>query len=101
MREPSACADMGELRAEIDRIDRVLVDLLVRRAACIDRAVELKRAAGLPSRIEWRVAEVIAKVESAAAGQGLDPVLVAELWERIVEWSIAREARALGEEERG
>jgi isochorismate pyruvate lyase len=101
MMEPSACANMDELRAEIDRIDGGLVDLLVRRAACIDRAVQIKRGAGLPSRIEWRVAEVIAKVESAAAGRGLDPVLVAEIWERIVEWSIAREARALGEEEGG
>lgn len=100
MKEPRACANMDELRAEIDRIDGVLVDLLVRRAACIDRAVEIKRAAELPSRIEWRVAEVIAKVESAAASRGLDPLLVAGIWERIVEWSIAREARALGEEDR-
>jgi isochorismate pyruvate lyase len=86
---------MDELRAEIDRIDRELIALLIRRAACIDRAVELKRAAGLPARIDERVAEVLANARAAAEAGGLDAALVAALWERIVEWSIAREDRAL------
>jgi isochorismate pyruvate lyase len=86
---------MNELRAEIDRIDRELVALLARRAACIDRAVELKRAEGLPARIEARVAEVLGNVRAAAEAGSLDPGLVEQLWRCMVEWSIAREERAL------
>jgi len=95
IRDPEACASMEELRAEIDRIDGELVMLLARRAACIDRAVVLKRAAGLPARIDNRVEEVIAKVRAAAEANRLSPALAEALWRRLIEWSIAREERAL------
>lgn len=89
---------MNSLREEIDGIDRDLVALLARRAACIDRAVELKRASGLPARIDWRVDQVIGNAQATAATAGLDPELARALWSLIVEWSIEREARALGED---
>lgn len=95
MKEPSALANMTELRAEIDRIDRALVELLVHRAACIDRAVVLKRQSGLPARIEPRVAEVLANVRRIAEAAALDPALAEDLWRQIVEWSIRREEREL------
>jgi isochorismate pyruvate lyase len=94
-REPGACASMDELRAEIDRVDRELLALLARRAACIDRAVTLKRAAGLPARVPERVEAVIGNACAEAAAAGLDRSLVLALWREIVEWSIAREERAL------
>jgi isochorismate pyruvate lyase len=88
---------MAEVRAEIDRLDRQLVALLARRAGYIDRAAEVKRAERLPARIDVRVDEVIANARSEAAAAGLDPDLVEALWRRIVDWSIAREERALAE----
>jgi isochorismate pyruvate lyase len=88
---------MTGIRDEIDRLDRELVALLVRRAACIDRAAAVKRAEGLPARIDARVDAVIANACAEAAAAGLDPELVGELWTRIVDWSIAREERALAE----
>lgn len=90
---------MAELRGEIDRLDRELVALLARRARFIDRAVELKRPIGWPARIEDRVEEVVARVRAAAGGAGLDADLAERLWRELIEWSIAREARALGETE--
>jgi isochorismate pyruvate lyase len=96
-REPRDCQDMPELRAEIDRLDRDLVALLARRAAFIDRAVEIKRDAGLPARIDERVEEVVARVRAAALAAGLDADLAEGLWRDLIEWSIAREAGALGE----
>ena len=48
----------------------------MRRAACIDRAVAVKRAEGLPARIGPRVEEVIANARAEAAAGGLDPALV-------------------------
>ena len=88
---------MDELRAEIDRIDAELVGLIARRVACIDRAVALKRGAGLPARIGPRVEAVAGNARAAAATWGLDPDAVEALWRTIIEWSIAREATALGE----
>jgi isochorismate pyruvate lyase len=88
---------MAELRTEIDRIDAELVALIARRVACIDRAVELKRAVGLPARIGPRVEQVAGNARAAAATWGLDPAAVEALWRTIIEWSIARETKALGE----
>ena len=50
MKTPAACDTMAEIRAEIDRVDRELVALLVRRAACIDRAVLASRVGGVHTR---------------------------------------------------
>jgi isochorismate pyruvate lyase len=55
IRNPRDCTSMAELREEIDRVDAELVALIARRVACIDRAAQLKRAAGLPARITPRV----------------------------------------------
>lgn len=96
MRSPSECRNMDELRAEIDLLDQELVRVLVARAGYIDRAISLKTSAQLPARIETRVDEVLQNVRMLAAQQGLDPELAGALWERIIEWSIAREERVLG-----
>lgn len=93
--DPATCAPMAEIRAEIDRLDRELVTLLARRAACIDRAVTVKARERLPARIDARVEEVVANARAEASAAGLDPDLAEALWRRIVEWSIAREERAL------
>ena len=87
---------MAALRAGIDALDARLVALLAERARFIDRAVELKRAEGLPARIPVRVAEVLDRVRARAAAEGLDPDLVEALWRRLIDWSIAREEQALG-----
>ena len=99
-REPAACASMVEVRAEIDRLDRELVALLTRRAGYIDRAAAVKRRDRLPARIEARVDEVIGNARATAVAGGLDPALAEDLWRRLVEWSIAREERALAEDRR-
>lgn len=96
MRPPAECRTMAELRAEIDRIDAALVGLFGERAACIDRAAELKTGLELPARIEARVEEVVANVRRHAASHGLPPDLVEKLWRRLIDWSIAREEAALG-----
>ena len=87
---------MAELRAEIDRIDAALVDLLAERITYIDRAAELKPALGLPARIDDRVEEVVAKVRASAVARGVDPDLAEALWRRLIDWSIAREEVVLG-----
>ncbi|MCC5991588.1 MAG: chorismate mutase [Rhodobacteraceae bacterium] len=101
MPAPENCHSMTELRAEIDRLDRQLIDLLAARAGYIDRAIEIKACEGLPARITARVDEVIDNARAGAARKGLDPALAGALWSQIVEWSIAREERALGPSKEG
>jgi isochorismate pyruvate lyase len=88
---------MTDLRAVIDRIDADLVALLVRRQACIDRAVTLKQGEGMPARVPARVEDVLRKVRAEAQAQGLDPALADTLWRAMIEWAIAREAQVLGD----
>ena len=94
------CVTMAEVRAGIDAVDAGLVALLVARAAYIDRAAVLKGPLQLPARIDWRVEEVVARVRAQAAAQGLDADLAEALWRRLIDWSVAREERVLGDERR-
>lgn len=96
MREPSEISSMAALRAEIDAHDRRIVALLAERARLIDRAIDLKPAEQMPARITERVEEVIANARAAAIERRLDPDLVETIWRTMVEWSIAREERVLG-----
>ena len=89
---------MAELRQEIDAIDCDLIHLLAERAQYIDRAVSLKRIEKLPARTVDRVEEVIANVRSLAETEALDPELVEALWRELIEWSIQREAKVLGDQ---
>lgn len=88
---PERCETMADLRAQIDRIDRALLDLLAERASYIDRAVVLKPRENLPARTTDRVAEVIANVRTGATDRGLDPDLVEGIWRDLIEAAIAYE----------
>jgi isochorismate pyruvate lyase len=94
-RDPAACADMTELRAQIDRLDRELVARLSERRRYIERAAELKRGNGWPARIETRVEEVVARVRAEAEAHELDAALVERLWRELIDWSIALEEQRL------
>ena len=96
MKAPQDCANMAELRVEIDALDRQIVELLARRVTYIDRAAELKPAEGLPARIDDRVEAVVANVRTKAVSAGFDPDLAEAMWRRMIDWSIAREERILG-----
>ena len=94
---PAACDSMEALRAQIDALDAEMVALLAERAAYIDRASALKPGLGLPARIGPRVEEVVAHVRERAGRAGLDPDLAERLWRTLIDWSIAREERVLGD----
>ena len=88
--KPEACAGMAEVRAGIDALDRRLVALIAERLSFIAAAARIKpdRAA---VRDEWRKADVLAKVEDVSRALGVPADLTADLWERLVEYSIAHE----------
>jgi isochorismate pyruvate lyase len=88
--DPEACQTMAEVRAGVDAVDRDIVNLLARRFAYMDAAARIKDDRDAV-RDEARKAEVIANVRRAALDLRIPQDVVAELWDRLVEGSIAYE----------
>ena len=84
---------MGEVRAGVDQLDRELVALLRRRFDYMDAAARIKPLR-THVRDEDRKAQVIANARAAAEAQGLPGDVIADLWDRLVEASIAYELAA-------
>ena len=87
---PADCSTMTEVRAGVDATDRELVALLARRFGYMDAAARIKPDRGAV-RDEARKAQVIANARAHAAATAVPDALVADLWERLVEASIAYE----------
>ena len=81
---------MAEVRAGVDDVDRQVVGLLKRRFGFMEAAARIKpdRSA---VRDEWRKADVLQKVDASASELGVDPALMARLYEDLIETSIAYE----------
>jgi isochorismate pyruvate lyase len=97
---PEHCETMSDLRGQIDRIDRALLDMLAERDRYIDRAIVLKPRENLPARTTDRVAQVIANVRQGAEDRHLDPEQIERIWTDLIETAIAHEAKMLGERHR-
>jgi isochorismate pyruvate lyase len=88
--EPEHCQTMSEVRAGVDAVDRALVALLKNRFGYMDAAARIKQNRDAV-RDEARKQQVIENVRAEAASLGLPEHLLAELWDRLVEGSIAYE----------
>lgn len=88
--QPEECRTMEEVRAGVDAIDAELLQLLARRFAYMQAAARIKPERG-EVRDEARKAAVIANAVAKAEKLGISAVTVAEIWDRLVEGSIAYE----------
>jgi isochorismate pyruvate lyase len=88
--KPADCATMAEVRAGVDALDERIVALIGERFRYMDAAARIKpdREA---VRDEWRKADVLAKVARHAEAAGVPADVAAELYERLIEASIAYE----------
>jgi isochorismate pyruvate lyase len=86
---------MTEVRAEIDRIDAGLVDLVAERLGYVERAWQIKLEARQDANVPWRNQQVIDKVRSRAAERGVPPDLVEALWRQMIGWFIQYEEEKL------
>ena len=100
LREAKDCSNMEEVRAEIDRIDSALVDLIGERFTFVDRAWQLKNAPA-EARVPWRIQQVIDRVKTRAAEKRLPPELVEALWRQMIGWFIQYEEERLRQSESG
>lgn len=94
MKKAADCADMNEVREEIDRVDRALVDLLAERWTYVDRAWFFKRSPDEAS-VPWRNRDVIDKVKARANESGMPPEMAEALWRLIIGWGIQYEEERL------
>jgi isochorismate pyruvate lyase len=90
MTDPQDCQTMTDVRSGVDAVDRELVALLGRRFGYMDAAARIK-SSRTEVRDEARKAQVKANVRSYAAQSGLPVALADELWELLIEASIAYE----------
>ena len=93
-RKAEDCADMEQVRAEIDRIDVALVDLIGERFTYVDRAWQLKLSPA-EARVPWRIQQVIDRVRARAQEQGLPRELAEALWRQMIGWFIQYEEEKL------
>lgn len=91
--DPQDCTTMTEVRAGVDDVDRQLIALLARRFGYMDAAARIKPERG-QVRDESRKAQVIANARAGARASGIPEEAVADLWDRLVEASIAYEFEA-------
>lgn len=87
---PEDCTTMPEVRAGVDALDRELVALLAKRFGYMRAAARIKPTRDAV-RDEARKASVIAAAVAEAGAHGIPGDVVADIWERLVEGSIAYE----------
>lgn len=87
---PQDCVVMDEVRAEIDRLDRILVALLAERQQYIEAAGRIKPRQD-EVRLPWRIEDVVAKVLAESERQGLSKRIAEPVWRELIDRCIAHE----------
>ncbi len=98
MIEPEQCNSMAEVRAGVDSLDERIVALLAVRTRFMDAAARIKKHRD-QVRDEPRKAAVIAHARLVAEREGTSPDLVGQVYECLVEASIAYEMMRFGPDE--
>ena len=100
-KRPWECADMGQVRDEIDRIDAALVDLIAERFGYVERAWQLKKDPSEAS-VPWRIQQVIDKVKVQARQRGLPAEMIEMVgaqWRNMIGWFVQYEEEKLRQQE--
>lgn len=93
-KRPWECADMSQVRSEIDRIDNALVDLISERYGYVDRAWQLKMTTREGAVVQWRIQQVIDRVKARAAEKGMPPEMIEMVgaqWRNMIGWFVQYE----------
>ncbi len=84
---------MTDVRYEIDRLDRALVELLVERQSFMDAAARIKGSRSVVHD-RARIEDVVTKVTEEAIRQGLSPAIAEPVWRTLIDRCIAYEFNA-------
>ncbi len=101
-KRPWECADMTQVRAEIDRIDETMVDLIAQRFGYVERAWQLKKDPS-DARVPWRIQQVIDRVKDRARATGMPDEMVEMVgaqWRNMIGWFVQyEEEKLMGQQE--
>lgn len=89
-KRPEDCETMAEVRVGVDTLDRELMRLIAVRFGYMRAAARIKPERG-HVRDETRKAQVIDNVREDARRDALPEEAIADIWDRLVEASIAYE----------
>lgn len=81
---------MTDVRYEIDRIDRLLVEILAERQSFMDAAARIKGDRNIVHD-RPRIEDVITKVKAACGPAGLSPAIAEPVWRTLIDRCIAYE----------
>ena len=87
---------MKPLRAEIDRLDDLIIDLLAQRYAILQQVVKTKHANGIPFKVNARVDEVINRNVAHGLKKGLPAEYITKLYTVIIDAAHDFEGQFLG-----
>jgi isochorismate pyruvate lyase len=100
-RSPKECTDLSQVRVEIDRVDKALVELISQRFGYVERAWQIKLGLKQEANVPWRNQQVIDKVRALATEKGLPPDLCEALWRQMIGWFIQYEEEKLRDQIEG
>ena len=86
--------DLGNLRDELNDIDRSIVDLMAARQKVVDRIASVKQGSGQALRDFEREKAVIESVRARATEIGVDPQLADEVLTALIRSSLTRQERS-------
>ncbi len=98
IKAPKDCADLSDVRVEIDRCDKALVDLIAERFGYVERAWQIKLGLGHEANVPWRNQQVFDRVRARATERGIPPDMCEALWRQMVGWFIQYEEEKLKDE---
>lgn len=87
---PENCADMNEIRAEIDALDQEVIHLLSQRFGYVKSASKFKKN---PDQVQakTRFESMLAQRRVWAENAGLGPEVIEKMFRDLVTWFIAQE----------
>lgn len=84
------CETMKDVREEIDRVDQLIVPLLLERLGYIAQAGHIKQTRDTV-RDPWRIEDVVSKVKVASEAADGNTRYIEEIYRHLIEWSINHE----------
>ena len=88
----SICKNLQDVRANIDRLDRMIVPLLAERATYVAQAPNFKATKHQVVDRD-RIEDVVSKVRHLANEEGCDPDLVENIYRAMIDAYIVFEAK--------
>jgi len=94
MKSPDECRTIEEVRSEIDRIDRSIIEVIAQRRAYVHAVMQFKRSAD-DVHAHDRQRQMLATRREWAAQHALSPELIEGLFRSMVDHFIAEELAIL------